>query len=455
MIRCYQQQQQQQYMLPSIYTTSSPSSSPLSPGNNSTIDTTATIVPSSSSSSSSSSLNPNNETETETETEAIIVVVDIDGDNTSLLTATPPSSNPTIQEGNDLRARALDNLSQQERDQVITDLNMSTTMSMTMTMNISNSNQADQVGQEQAGQEQEEQDHEEHYSPQNIEYISKKLSELDTAIISIKSKPAYLQAKIKSPGYVRNRSFRLQFLIADSFMPHAAAQRLIAYFESKLVLFGPNKLTKDLTLNDLCPEEIQCLELGVVQRLVGYDYAGRAVVSCWPTTTRESWITTEHKLKAFWYLVNTIGNESSTSTSSSTNESSSEEDNDNDNYTHQQKGLVTVVFGKGPPEEADRTTLWKIMYLFRSIPTRVSSIHYCYDDSESSKSLVNLAIKALDPKSRARFNTIYGKFPSNYKCWEQNHYIKSSIELLQLNKHTTHITYHKSYKETVYDYTIL
>lgn len=300
---------------------------------------------------------------------------------------------PSIDEADRLRASALEGLTQQERDQVLNDVH-----GVIKT-------------QYDKGQ-----------STQNNEFVAAKLSELDAEIAEIPTKAAYLRAKMTNPGYVLNRTFRLQFLMADSFEPKVAAQRLVAWFETKLVLFGSEKLTKDLTLSDLTPEEIQCLELGVVQRLAGTDHSGRSVVSCWPTTTREPSITTEHKLKAFWYLINTIG-------WGSTNES--------DNMDAQQKGLVTVVFGKGPPAQADRVTLWKILNLFRSVPTRVASIHYCYDDIESANSLVNLAIKALDPKSRARFRTHYGKFSSYYRNVGNITIIKSSIELPQLK--TAHL----------------
>jgi hypothetical protein len=93
-------------------------------------------------------------------------------------------------------------------------------------------------------------------------------------------------------------------------------------------------------------------------------------------------------LKAFWYLVSTIANEESEDA--------------------QRNGFVLVVFGMGPRAQADRVSLWKIMYILRSLPTRVGSIHYCYDDPEA-KAVADLAIMALDPKSRARFRTHYGK----------------------------------------------
>ena len=324
----------------------------------------------------------------------------------SLKAVTLPRTDPTRQEADELLASAMNGLSGEERDQVVSDVSAA---SATMSGGV--------------------QGHEDKL--EDKEYVAKKLSELDAALSGIRTKPAYLRAKVQSPEYVTNREFRLQFLLADSFQPRPAAERLVAYFESKLALFGTDKLTKDLTLSDLSPAEINCLELGVVQRLAGTDHAGRAVVSCWPTTTREPSITTENKLKSFWYLVNTIGN------SGSSVGGSAGVDPD---FDVQKKGVVTVVFGRGPSGQADRTTLWQILYLFRSMPTRVASIHYCYDDPEAAKSIVNLAIKALDPKSRARFRTHYGTFPIFVTHTTKNvgnkTISKSSDELLHLNKHT-------------------
>jgi hypothetical protein len=75
----------------------------------------------------------------------------------------------------------------------------------------------------------------------------------------------------------------------------------------------------------------------------------------------------------------------------------------------QRKGFVTVLFSMVPRGEADRTVLWEIVYMFRSLPSRVASIHFCYDDP-SSKSLASLIVQALDQNSRARFRIHYGKF---------------------------------------------
>lgn len=326
----------------------------------------------------------------------------------SLQDATPPTADPTPPEAEALLSGALYGFSTEDRDQALADVH-----GVTSAVALDN------------------------------EFIASRLAQLDQAISDCRSKSAYLRAKIQNPEYVSNRKFRLQFLIADNFQPPAAAERLVSYFESKLVLFGLEMLTRDLTLDDLGGEDIKSLEHGVVQRLVGKDHAGRAVVSCWPTTQQEPSIRIQNKvnttslrrtddgaseysffsmgqtsfhdeahddfvatisdqvltssskpvtswqLKAFWYLVSTIVSE--------------------EPQEALRNGFVLVVFGMGPRAQADRDSLWKLMYILRSLPARVASVHFCYDDLEA-KAIANLAVMALDRKSRARFRTHYGKF---------------------------------------------
>jgi hypothetical protein len=332
------------------------------------------------------------------------------GSQMSLQDATPPLADPTPQEAETLLSGALYGCSTEDRDQALADVH-----GVTSAVAMDN------------------------------EFIANRLAQLDQAISDCRSKSAYLRAKIQDPEYVSNRKFRLQFLMAENFQAQAAAERLVSFFESKLVLFGPEMLTSDLTLDDLGGEDIKGLEHGVVQRLLGKDHAGRVVVSCWPTTlqepsiliqnkvnitvedasetlwmghtsihdeahddfvavttsdqflTRSSEPVTSWQLKALWYLVSTIVSEES--------------------QESQRNGFVLVIFGMGPRSQADRHSLWKLMYILRSLPTRVASVHFCYDDPEA-KAIANLAVLALDRKSRARFRTHYGKFecsvPSNF-----------------------------------------
>jgi hypothetical protein len=176
----------------------------------------------------------------------------------ALQQSNPPPHDPTPQEADALRSGAMYGLSNEERDQALADVHG-------VSSNVSLDN----------------------------EFMANRLTQLDQAISDLRSnKAAFLRA-----------TFRLQFLLADSFQPQAAAERLVSYFESKLVLFGPERLTKDLTLADLDEQDIKCLEHGIVQRLVGKDHAGRVVVSCWPTTNQEPTITIYNKVNILRVVV--------------------------------------------------------------------------------------------------------------------------------------------------------
>jgi hypothetical protein len=325
----------------------------------------------------------------------------IPGSQMSLRDATPPTTDPTPQEAEALLSGALYGFSTEDRDEALADVHGVISAAI-----------------------------------MDNEFIASRLAQLDQAISDYRSKAAYLRAKIQDPEYVSNRKFRLQFLMADNFQPHTAAERLVSFFESKLILFGPELLTRELSLDDLEVEDIMSLSHGVVQRLLGKDHAGRVVVSCWPTTLEEPTICIQNKvninldcaieafgmghasshdeahvdfpaatsdqaltcsskpviswqLKAFWYLISTIVSEES--------------------QESQRNGIVLVIFGMGPRAQADRNTLWKLVYILRSLPIRVASVHFCYDDLEA-KAIANLSVVALDRKSRARFRTHYGKF---------------------------------------------
>ena len=67
------------------------------------------------------------------------------------------------------------------------------------------------------------------------------------------------------------------FLRAESFDPYNAASRMVRFFDEKYELFGADKLTKDITQDDLDPDDIAALERGVYQELPEKDCAGRKV----------------------------------------------------------------------------------------------------------------------------------------------------------------------------------
>jgi hypothetical protein len=119
------------------------------------------------------------------------------------------------------------------------------------------------------------------------EFVAGHLAELESALASIAgdSKPAYDQAKQQDPEFVSNRDFRLKFLRADNFDPPKAAQRMIKYLDAKLGIFGPERLTKKITLNDFTKEDLLVAQSGLGSILRLRDRAGRLVM-CWMSMLR-------------------------------------------------------------------------------------------------------------------------------------------------------------------------
>jgi hypothetical protein len=117
------------------------------------------------------------------------------------------------------------------------------------------------------------------------DFVAERLAGLESALASIDSKPAYDQAKQQDPEFVSNRDFLLKFLRADNFDSPKAAQRMIKYLDAKLVIFGPVRLTKKITLNDFTKEDmiVALSGLGSILRL--RDRAGRLVM-CWMSMLR-------------------------------------------------------------------------------------------------------------------------------------------------------------------------
>lgn len=107
--------------------------------------------------------------------------------------------------------------------------------------------------------------------------LEEKLAELEAEIQRIAAKSAYQRAHTVSETYVNDRSFRLKFLRADRFDAKSAARRLVSFFEQKLIIFGPDKLVKDITIDDLDHDDLAVLKNGHMQFLPQRDMAGRTI----------------------------------------------------------------------------------------------------------------------------------------------------------------------------------
>jgi hypothetical protein len=113
---------------------------------------------------------------------------------------------------------------------------------------------------------------------ETLELIERCLFDLEMEIQRMPKKSAYDRAKATAPESVSCRKFRLMFLRAERFKAINAAARLVKYFEGKLKLFGPDKLTKIITMEDLDEDDMVTLKSGYLQLLPERDRAGRAIM---------------------------------------------------------------------------------------------------------------------------------------------------------------------------------
>ena len=161
--------------------------------------------------------------------------------------ASPPRECPTPAEASSMLAREMNQLSVKEREKALEDI---------------------------------------HGIPRLVdepkERIEACLALLQKELTRISSKAAYDLASFMSKEYTSSNKIRLMFLRAESYDPYKAASRMVRFFDQKYQLFGADKLTKDITLDDLDPDDIAVLERGVYQVLPEKDCAGRKVICFFP-----------------------------------------------------------------------------------------------------------------------------------------------------------------------------
>lgn len=109
------------------------------------------------------------------------------------------------------------------------------------------------------------------------QFVQGCLEKLESALDSIKFKPAYEKALFLNPRYVHNREFRMAFLRAEKFDASLAAIRMVEHFELKLDLFGYEKLARDIVFDDLTTDDQEMVLEGQFYVLDQYDRSGRRI----------------------------------------------------------------------------------------------------------------------------------------------------------------------------------
>lgn len=220
----------------------------------------------------------------------------------------------------------------------------------------------------------------------NPQFIDQKLNELEIELchISNDNKQAYYAAKAKSPGYVADREFRLLFLRADSFDVKAAAKRLTRHFETRLELFGPDVLGRDLLLSDLNELDMKALKSGFVQWLPHRDRSGRAVMF-WTPGGHIAPIQNRSRA-SFWTAMTALRDKET-----------------------QKRGMVGIVFAIGPNMgNFELKAAYTASKLVRSLPMRLAANHLCTDKA-INRIFLSAMLNSCTSFARVRIRCHYGK----------------------------------------------
>lgn len=105
------------------------------------------------------------------------------------------------------------------------------------------------------------------------------IAQLWEHVHEIEEKPAWDLALQMDREYTMSPKRAMAFLRSVGGKPKQAAKRLVRHFETKLDLFGPDKLVKDIELaSDFDEHDMEALESGGFQILPERDRAGRPIL---------------------------------------------------------------------------------------------------------------------------------------------------------------------------------
>jgi hypothetical protein len=247
------------------------------------------------------------------------------------------------------------------------------------------------------------------------DFVASCLQQMDKEIstYSHNDKKAYELAHAQNYEYVSSERLRLKFLRADNFNPRLAAQRLIKFFASKLQLFGPEYLTRDIRLDDLMSEDDNnCIESGLLQLLPLRDRAGRAVI-CWmaavpgseltrvsPSYIDHLFVTVNNYLilHIFFYLL------SSKMRALFYGCMCASEDEET-----QQRGLAFVVI---PAHigciQSRLESARNLAPLLSALPVRPVALHFCIEARTSFAPIFDAAVAAVGKQIRVRVRAHHG-----------------------------------------------
>lgn len=213
------------------------------------------------------------------------------------------------------------------------------------------------------------------------------LQELDHHLSCIKEGSTYEMAERMDPKYVHDRAFRVMFLRANEYNSKESAEQMLRWFDLKHELFGENKLTKEIALEDLSDNDIASLKRGGLQ-MAGRDRSGRQVfITVGGLVGSTEFLTIQNQLRATFYtLMKALKSEET-----------------------QIRGTVGIWFAMGDFRNKTKKGKGEVE-LFKAesaIPRKRSVVHICVDDMHQAL-LCNALLRIMNHNFRARVKVHYG-----------------------------------------------
>eukprot|EP00980_Cylindrotheca_fusiformis_P019630 scaffold6821_cov127-Cylindrotheca_fusiformis.AAC.4 len=202
--------------------------------------------------------------------------------------------------------------------------------------------------------------------PEDPDTLVDCLQEFDEHLMQLKQGTYYEVAEKMDPDYVRDRDFRIMFLRANRYASNGqhrydakrAAWQMKNFFDTKHLLFGKEKLVKDITLDDLDEDDTLSFQRGSLQVLPVRDRAGRVITV--NTGGRSGFKSVESELRVKFYLYMSLKNVEGA----------------------QEKGIVLIRYcvGQYRDEKSDPNSLALHGKCVASFPYHWAGVQVCCDD---------------------------------------------------------------------------
>jgi len=213
---------------------------------------------------------------------------------------------------------------------------------------------------------------------EDSEMIRTKIREMNLALAAATQDTiAYDKAVAMSREYVEG--LKIKCLRAECYDSKGAADLLVRHFERKLMLFSEDKLTKEITQDDLDPDDLVTLRNGVFQILPQRDRSGRALIMYLRKGNCQ--YSNKSVLRVMHYMAMSVVQDEEI----------------------QRRGVVIVGFGFGEAKFVANRPL-EYTRSWEAIPARVVALHSCRNSCNQITNLILCNIMKSRMMSRFRMH---------------------------------------------------